>query len=133
MHPHALVGFLHLGHGMGFQTQLFSDKGLNEHLGSGPLVFLGRKHEINWMPGCRQILTRLQLQALKGLQLQLHFSETNQKKDAAKNFENIDSKVEYVVYNADTPFTSEELEWVSGIETNGTWDTEAFNGKSRYG
>jgi hypothetical protein len=62
---------------MGFQTQLFSDKGLNEHVGSGPFVFLGWKHEINWMSGCRQILNRLQLQALQGLQLQLHFSEAN--------------------------------------------------------
>jgi hypothetical protein len=26
--------------------QLFSDKGFYEHLGPGPFVFLGRKHEI---------------------------------------------------------------------------------------
>src|SRR5215472_457732 len=37
---------------MSFQTQLFSDKGLYEHLGPGPFVFLGRKHEINPLPGC---------------------------------------------------------------------------------
>ncbi|MGQ9636098.1 MAG: hypothetical protein ACUVXB_17885, partial [Bryobacteraceae bacterium] len=53
MHQHALIGLFHLGYGMGFQTQLFSDKRLYEHLGSGPFVFLGRKHEINPMPGCR--------------------------------------------------------------------------------
>ncbi|HLK34723.1 MAG TPA: hypothetical protein VKT29_16630, partial [Terriglobales bacterium] len=66
MHPHALVGFLHPGHGVGFQTQLFSDKGLNEHLGSGPFVFLGWKHEISWMPGCRQILTDCNFKHSKG-------------------------------------------------------------------
>ena len=52
VHQHALVGLFHVGHGMGFQTQLLSDKSFYEHLGSGPFVFLGRKHEINRMPGC---------------------------------------------------------------------------------
>ena len=52
IHQHALVGLFHLGHGMSFQMQLFSDKGLYEHLGPGPFVFLGRKHEINPIPGC---------------------------------------------------------------------------------
>jgi cyclopropane fatty-acyl-phospholipid synthase-like methyltransferase len=37
---------------MSFQMQLFSDKGLYEHPGPGPFVFLGRKHEINPTPGC---------------------------------------------------------------------------------
>jgi hypothetical protein len=32
MHQHALGGLFHLGHRVGFQTQLFSDKGLYEHL-----------------------------------------------------------------------------------------------------
>jgi hypothetical protein len=36
---HGVIGLFHLGHSMSFQTQLFSDKGLNEHLGSGPFVF----------------------------------------------------------------------------------------------
>src|SRR5262249_27748736 len=31
-HQHALARLFHPGHGMDFQTQLFSDKGLNEHL-----------------------------------------------------------------------------------------------------
>src|SRR5204862_5473645 len=52
VHQHALVGLLHLGHGMGFQTQLFSDKSFNKHLGSAPFVFLGRKHEANRYPRC---------------------------------------------------------------------------------
>ena len=52
VHQHALAGLFHPGHRMGFQTQLLSDKGLNEHLGSGPFVFLGRRHEINRIPGC---------------------------------------------------------------------------------
>jgi hypothetical protein len=52
-HQYTLVGFLHLDHGMSFQTQLFSDKGFYEHLGSGPFVFFGRNNEINPMPGCR--------------------------------------------------------------------------------
>src|SRR5215472_6729900 len=53
LHHHALGGLLHMGHSMSFQTQLFSDKGFNEHLGSGPFVFFGRNNEINPMPGCR--------------------------------------------------------------------------------
>src|SRR5262249_10081142 len=61
-------------------TQLFSDKGLYEHLGSGPFVFLGRKHEINPMPGCPSNPRPTQPQEFKGLQLQLHFSERNRKK-----------------------------------------------------
>src|ERR1019366_1022551 len=32
VHQHVLVGLFHLGHGMGFQTQLFSDKSFYEHL-----------------------------------------------------------------------------------------------------
>src|SRR5215471_17300085 len=51
LHHHALGGLLHMGHSMSFQTQLFSDKGLYEHLGSGPFVFFGRNNEINPMPG----------------------------------------------------------------------------------
>jgi hypothetical protein len=51
-HPHALLGLFHFGYGVSFQMQLFSDKGFYEHSGSGPFVFLGRKHEINPMPGC---------------------------------------------------------------------------------
>jgi hypothetical protein len=47
VHQHALVGLFHLGHGMGFQTQLFSDKRLYEHLGSGPFVFLGLKPDLS--------------------------------------------------------------------------------------
>jgi hypothetical protein len=62
---------------MRFQMQLFSDKGFYEHLGSGPFVFLGRKHEINPIPGCPSNPRPRQLQAFKGLQLQLHFSERN--------------------------------------------------------
>ena len=81
IHQHALGGLFHLGHAMSFQMQLFSDKGLYEHLGSGPFVFLGRKHEINPMPGCRSNPVRSQAQALKGLQLQLHFSEMNQESE----------------------------------------------------
>jgi hypothetical protein len=77
MHHHALVGLFHLGHAMSFQMQLFSDKGLYEHLGPGPFVFLGRKHEINPMPGCPSNPRPTQVQALKGLHLQLHFSERN--------------------------------------------------------
>ena len=34
MHQHELVGLFYPGHSMGLQTQLFSDKGLYEHLGS---------------------------------------------------------------------------------------------------
>jgi hypothetical protein len=34
MHHQVLVRLFHLGHRMGFQAQLFSDKGLYEHLGS---------------------------------------------------------------------------------------------------
>src|SRR6516165_10335588 len=52
MHQHVLVGLFHLSHGMSFQMQLFSDKRLYEHLGPGPFVFLGRKHELNPLPGC---------------------------------------------------------------------------------
>ena len=74
---HALVGLLHFGHGMSFQTQLFSDKGFYEHLGSGPFVFFGRNNELNPMPGCRSNAARSQLQAFKGLLLSLHFLESN--------------------------------------------------------
>src|SRR5215472_1319958 len=41
VHPHALAGFFHLCHSVGFQAQLFSDKRLYEHLGRFPFVFLG--------------------------------------------------------------------------------------------
>src|SRR5215510_7102187 len=43
VHSHALPGFFHLGHRVGFQAQLFSDKRLYEPLGRFPFVFLGRK------------------------------------------------------------------------------------------
>src|SRR5205823_13375682 len=52
VHQHALVGLFHFGHGMSFQTQLFSDKGFYEHLGSGPFVFFDRNNENNPIPGC---------------------------------------------------------------------------------
>jgi hypothetical protein len=77
MHQHALVGLFHLGHGMSFQTQLFSDKGLYEHFGPGPFVFLGRKNEINPTPGCSSNPGLTQPQTFKGLQPQLHFSDKN--------------------------------------------------------
>jgi hypothetical protein len=32
VHQHVLVGLFHIGHGVGFQTQLFSDKSFYEHL-----------------------------------------------------------------------------------------------------
>jgi hypothetical protein len=56
---------------MRFQMQLFSDKGLDEHLGPGPFVFLGRKHEISPIPGCPSNPRFTQLQAFNGLQPQL--------------------------------------------------------------
>jgi hypothetical protein len=77
VHHHAFVGFLHFRHGMSFQMQLFSDKGLYEHLGSRPFVFFGRNNEFNPMPGCRSNADRPQPQAFKDLQLSLHFSERN--------------------------------------------------------
>ena len=43
VHQHARSVFFHSGHGVGFQAQLLSDKGLYEHFGSVPFVFLGRK------------------------------------------------------------------------------------------
>jgi hypothetical protein len=39
---------------MGFQTQLLSDKGFYENLGSVLFVFFGRKNEINRIPGAAQ-------------------------------------------------------------------------------
>jgi hypothetical protein len=36
---------------LGFQAQLFSDKGLDEHFGSVPFVFPGRKLESEPMRG----------------------------------------------------------------------------------
>ena len=80
VHQHALAGLFHFGHGMSFQTQLFSDKGFYEHLGSGPFVFFGRNNEINPMPGCPSNPARSQLQTFKGLQLPLHFWERSPKR-----------------------------------------------------
>src|SRR6266850_2574190 len=57
-----------------FQTQLFSDEGLYEHLGSGPFVFLGRNTKFP-DAGVPSKSRQAASQALKGLQLQLHFSE----------------------------------------------------------
>jgi hypothetical protein len=50
----ALAGFCHLRGRMGFQTQLLSDKGFYENLGSVLFVFFGRKNEINRIPGAAQ-------------------------------------------------------------------------------
>src|SRR6516162_5788600 len=80
MHPHAIVGLFHLGHRMSFQTQLFSDKRLYEHLGSVLSYSLAGNTKLNRCCGALQIPVRPQTQAFKQLQLPLHFSETNQKK-----------------------------------------------------
>jgi len=41
-----LAGFFHLGHSVGFQAQLFSDKRLYKHLGRFPFMFLVGNYEI---------------------------------------------------------------------------------------
>jgi hypothetical protein len=46
MHEHELVGLFHLGHGVGCQTQLLSDKGFSEHLGSVPSYFLAGNRKL---------------------------------------------------------------------------------------
>ena len=80
MHQHALFGLFHLGHGMGmgFHTQLFSDKRLYVHLGPGPFVFLAWKHEVNPTPGCRSNTRPAATPSPQRLQPRLHFSERNQ-------------------------------------------------------
>jgi len=49
---HLLLALLHLGHSMGFQSQLFSDKRLYEHLEPilSLLGFNDHNNEIGW--GC---------------------------------------------------------------------------------
>src|SRR5215468_6462039 len=67
-HQHALVRLFHLGHGMGFQTQLFSDKGLNEHLGSVLSYSLVGNTKLARYRGALQSPDRLQLQPFKTVQ-----------------------------------------------------------------
>src|SRR5438045_7023777 len=76
-HQHALVGLYHPSHGMGFQTQLFSDKGLNEHLGSVLSYSLVGNTKLPRYRGALQTPVGLQLQQFKAAQRPLHFSETN--------------------------------------------------------
>src|SRR5215472_17880672 len=78
-HQHALVRLFHLGHGVRFQTQLFSDKSFNEHLGLVLSYSLVGNTKINRYRGAVQIPAGLQLRAFKQLQLSLHFSERNSK------------------------------------------------------
>src|ERR1700680_4917247 len=78
-HQHALVRLLHLGYGMGFQTQLFSDKGLNEHLGSILSYSLVGNTKLTRYRGALQTRAGLQLLHFKVVQPPLHFSERNQK------------------------------------------------------
>jgi hypothetical protein len=79
MYQHALVGLFYLGHSVGCQTQLFSDKRLYEHLGSILSYSLAGNTKVTRDRGALQILAPTQLQAFKGIQLQLHFTERNQK------------------------------------------------------
>src|ERR1700680_1256639 len=74
-HQHALVRLLHLGYGMGFQTQLFSDKGLNEHLGSILSYSLVGNTKLTRYRGALQTRAGLQLLHFKVVQPPLHFSE----------------------------------------------------------
>jgi hypothetical protein len=77
VHQHALAGLFHLGHGMGFQTQLFSDKGLYEHLGRVLSCSLVGNYESKPIRGALPIPFNPQPEAFKGLQPPLHFSERN--------------------------------------------------------
>ena len=79
-HQHALVRLFHLGHGVRFQTQLFSDKSFNEHLGLVLSYSLVGNTKINRYRGAVQSPAELQLQPFKALETPLHFSETNPKK-----------------------------------------------------
>jgi hypothetical protein len=43
VHQHARIALFDFSHSMGFQAQLFSDKGFYEHFRRVPFAFLGRK------------------------------------------------------------------------------------------
>src|SRR4029077_12032324 len=75
MHQHALVSLFHAGHGMGFQTQLFSDKRLYEHLGSALSYSLVGNTKLTRRRGASQIRINSQLQAVEGIHPQFHSSE----------------------------------------------------------
>src|SRR5208337_3897413 len=60
VHQHARIAFFHPGHGVGFQTQLFSDKGLYEHLGRVLSYSLVGNYESKPMRGAFQSPIRLQ-------------------------------------------------------------------------
>ena len=62
-------GLFHLGHGMNFQTQLFSDKVSMSTSVRVLSYFLERNHEINLMLGAFQTLAKPQLEEFKGIQL----------------------------------------------------------------
>jgi hypothetical protein len=67
LHHHEFVGLFHLGHGVGCQTQLLSDKRLYEHLGSVLSYSLAGNTKLNRCRGAVQIPAIPQAQALKEL------------------------------------------------------------------